>query len=461
MIIKNLKKHISLMLSAAIIIATLSIGFVANGATIKINDDFFPDENFRKIVSVWYDENGNDELDASEVKDVKIISITAMLKETCDEGATIEDLTGIEYFTDCQRLRCSNTGLKKLSTAALTNLVELTCQGNYLDEINVSDNRKLQTLNCSSNNLTDINISNNPALQSVDCHANKISSIYFSSNASSTLKILRVYQNELTSLDVSALTALTSINCSHNHLSSLDLSQNTNLTSVTEASIGYQVVESALRLERGKYYVAYSIPNWKERLVSTSCDIIENIGDDTITTLGYNGTDFLPLDLDNIVSHNGVDYYYSTGLDDAESMSVHVNTKRSIHQVKFYSNKDKTTLYNEVIVNDGEAAKAPTPSDPPQCKIFDHWSEDFSEVHDDLEVYAIWVDDHDMQITRFWYNDELIINCTKCQNQQSIYDFDDLINVRKNEIKYVALVDVNSDGVINAKDYARLIKDYR
>lgn len=462
---KNIKKIISLLLSVAVLLCTLSTCIASNAyiSSVEIDATHFPDENFRAVVSAWYDSNNDNKLSADEVRNVKIISITAMLPQVCGKNAKIEDLTGIQYFEDCQRLRCANIGLKKLPVSSLLNLIELTCMSNALESIDLSRNSKLQILNCADNKLTSLNLTSNPALQTLDCHTNKISSINYSQNAFSTLESMSIYQNEFTSLDVSSFTALTNLNCSNNHLTSLDLSANESLGDITDANLGSQTVTAPARYDsrQNKYYVRFAVPNWRTNLVSTSCDVIEEIGGEEYVSLGYNGTDFLPETLDNIIENNGVDYYYNTGLASAESMSVHVNAEREFHQVKFYRDETKTVLYNTAIVNNGEKAKAPTPTDPPQCYVFDHWSKDFSNVTEDLEVYAVWAENHKMSVVAFTYNEELTINCTACHKQESIYDFEDLVNARKNEMRYVPLADTNQDGIINAKDFALLIRQFR
>ncbi len=70
---------------------------------IAINETNFPDENFRRYVSEEIDANGNNVLSESE-----ILSTTEMnISRKWSYGDDIENLKGIEFFTELERLDCS------------------------------------------------------------------------------------------------------------------------------------------------------------------------------------------------------------------------------------------------------------------------------------------------------------------------------------------------------------------
>lgn len=454
----KLKKQISLLLAVVLVVATASIGMIAYGATIvcTINSINFPDANFRAVVSDWYDENGDGYLSTDEVSGVYTMGISGMLSDTCGDNAQIKDLTGIEYFTDCKRLRISSLGLEKLDVSELTNLIELTVQGNELTELDLSSNVNLEILNCSGNRLTFLDISYNGVLSKVHAYANSITGIDFCTNAALTLKDLRVDQNELTELDVSYLSELTKLNCSHNHLRALDLSRNTKLMELTEAFLGSQTLSATARYGGNKITVEFDIPNWQTNLASTSVDTTEIISDEeVVTTLGYDGTYFNPKEVDDIV--NGITYYYNTGLATAESMEVHLDINRDFWQVKFFTDESKATLYSKCIVFTGDNAFEPTDIEIPQCKKFMGWSDEFRNVSEDKEIYATWADDHDMQILGY-ENGLVYFNCTKCLEQGNELSFEYYVNMRQDNEYFQPLLDMNKDNIINAKDYAYILK---
>lgn len=452
----KLKKRISLLLAVVLSLTALPAGLSVQAAdAVAINSDNFTDRNFRSVVSEWYDEDGDGYLSANEVANVTLISVSGMLMDTCGDDAQITDLKGIEYFTDCKRLRCGGIGLTKLDVSKMPQLVELTCAGNELTSLNTTANTKLEWLNCSSNSLGYIDVSKNTALTKLDCYVNSLTQLDLIPLTG--LNTLRCHHNELASLDVSTCTQLKTLNCSNNHLKDLDLSANTQLTEVTNSYIGNQVVSSVAQIKNGSVIVPLTLKS-ASNIVSTSLDKTEIVDEVETIVSGYVGTKFVADSIDSIA--DGVDYTYSTGLENAENMSVHVNITRDFHQVKYYTNSEMQTLIATEIVNNGEAGTPPEITDVPQCKAFSSWSEDLSSVTEDMNVYAVWTDNHDIKIISF-KNNVLEINCSKCGNVGETHNFSDMADKRTGENGYVALADVNADGIINGKDFAMLLRAYK
>jgi hypothetical protein len=450
------KKLTSLLLSLVLICSSFAIGvFSSYGSDlVAINATNFPDTAFRYCISSAFDTNGDGYLSQAEINAETSIKISGLL-ESCygeDTNQKITDLTGIEYFTNCKTLHCGGIGLTSLDVSALTNLTTLMCHGNELTELDVSKNTNLQALYCSSNELTTLDVSKNTKLTRLDCYINNLSELDLSKNTN--LQTLNCQQNELTELDLSKNTALKTLKCSHNHLLTLDLTANTNLKEVTDASIGSQTTTAQARMEGDIIYVELAIPNY-ENIASTSVDRTEDVdGIDTLI-LGYDGDDFTPESIDQIV--NGIDYYYSTGLDDTENMSVHIDVLREFWQVKFYTDESKTELMDTQVILTGGNATAPEITDIPQCKKFNGWSEKLTNITEDKEIYINWLNDHNIELLSF-ENDVVTFNCTKCQNQEEKYNFTPLVNITNSSRRFAPRLDVNGDGIINAKDYAMLKK---
>lgn len=449
----KLKRMISSLLAMTFALGTIGIGFYAYADTVvAINSNNFKDDNFRAVVSDWYDIDGDGYLSNDEISGETTISIPGRLMDTCGENAEIKDLSGIEFFTSCKRLRCGGIGLNTLDVSRMPQLVELTCEGNNLQSLDVTQNTSLEWLNCSSNELESLNISNNTKLTKLECYVNSIKNLDVTNLKN--LSTLRCQRNELSNLDLSANTELVTLNCSTNHLAELDLSANTKISQLTAAQIGDQSVTAEAVIDNGVYYAQFVIHD-PSKITSTSVDRVENIGGVDVTVLGYDGTDFVSYDIDGFL--NGVDYYYNVGLPELESMDVHVDVKRDFFKVEFFTDESKQTLLSSLIVFRGDTAQAPVIDDVPQCKLFDSWSEDLTNVHSDLEVYAVWLDDHDVKIVGF---DTLVvdINCTKCGNMKEEYQFSELVNARKGDPNYVERVDMNHDGIINLKDFQYLLE---
>jgi Leucine-rich repeat (LRR) protein len=458
----KLKKYVSTLLALVIALSGFGVATFVYGSDdspIAINSTNFPDKNWRTVVTNWYDgidgSTPDGYLSQSEIEGITFISVPGMLEDTCGENSKITDLTGIEYFTSCIRLRCAGIGLESIDVSKMPQLVELTCMGNPLGTIDVSKNKNLKIFKCSNTDLSDIDLSNNTALTELDCYNNTLTQLDVS--MLTNLTILRCEYNELSSIDLSKNTALTTLNCSNNHLKELDLANNTALTNVTDSFIGDQTTTAEAIIDNGYIFVEFPLTN-ASRIVSTSVDRIETSDSISVTVPGYNGTDFTPTDIDSIV--DGIDYYYNTGLEDAENMNVHVDVERNFYQVKFYTDESKETLFSTTRVNAGDSIEAPEITDKPQCKNFDTWSEDLTNIQSDLDVYPIWYDDHDIQIQSF--KDNIVsINCNNCGDKSAQYNFEDLVNAKSGTLRYVQVVDVNNDGIINAKDYAKLLKLFK
>ena len=237
-------------------------------ADVPIDEEHFPDEVFRGLVSVSFDIDHDGVLSYQEAESILTINV---------QSRGIKDLKGIEYFTRISVLNCASNDLEKLDlsgndVSGNDDLKELYCQNNKLTDLNVRDNEALRVLNCSNNQLsdlvvrrnealielkcsdnrlTDLDVSNNKALEVLDCGGNRLTGIDVASNdvlvelrvggneltdidvsQNTSLRILSVALNQLTAIDLSANTALTEFACGGNNLISLDLRKNTALTEV-------------------------------------------------------------------------------------------------------------------------------------------------------------------------------------------------------------------------------------
>lgn len=206
--------------------------------SITINEENFPDANFRKwLIST----NGNK----------TFLDPTTIGKISARECG-IQDLTGIQLFTELTELDVlnfettsedkknkissidlsANTKLRKLVVCEnqISSLNLSTCPdlrhvdvtGNLLTELDVADLEKLSFLYCSDNQLTSLDLSHNPNLGVLDCKENNLTQLNVANN--SNLEQLFCENNQLTSIDVTNHNRLMLFNCNDNLLTSLDLS---------------------------------------------------------------------------------------------------------------------------------------------------------------------------------------------------------------------------------------------
>ena len=178
---------------------------------IDINEDNFPDENFRN----WL--NGQDYGTDGKLTDEEIVGVTYISIPNWG----IEDLTGIEYFTALLTLNCSGNQLQTLNVSKNTALVDLYCFDNKLKSLDVSFNTALTNLSCTNNQLESLDLSKNTALITLECHMNQLESLDVSSNTA--LTNLVCFNNQLESLDVSSNTALRWLECYDNVIRGLGM----------------------------------------------------------------------------------------------------------------------------------------------------------------------------------------------------------------------------------------------
>ena len=177
-------------------------------ADVKINEDNFPDENFRWFM--W--EHFGNELSDDEIDNTTEIKIYGW-EYKC------ESLQGIEFFTSLKKLECSDNWLTSLDVSNNTRLEHLQCSSNDIAELDVSRNTKLKELHCYDNELTSLDISRSTKLKVLDCGYNKLTSLNVSKNTS--LERLYCSNNRLSFLDVSKNTNLEYLYCEENNLASL------------------------------------------------------------------------------------------------------------------------------------------------------------------------------------------------------------------------------------------------
>jgi Leucine-rich repeat (LRR) protein len=212
---------------------------------VQISDHSFLDV----LIQNGYDTDRDGKISFAEAKAVISLNI---------DGRNISDLSGIESFSNLEKLDCGNNTftelnlssnhalkilliggagkLTKLNVSGDTSLTVLDCDGNHLTTLDVSKNTLLDSLVCSNNQLEILSFKNNLALRTVECSSNNISSIDVSKNTA--LTFLDCYYNKLSTLDISNNIALTHLECSQNLIGNLDVSKNKSLKYLSCGSNG-------------------------------------------------------------------------------------------------------------------------------------------------------------------------------------------------------------------------------
>lgn len=459
-----IKKSIASVLALLTLATCLSMGSVAFAEDlVAINEQNFPDKTFRDYISEHLDLDGSGGLSDSELKSAKVLMPNAYLG--ADEK--IADLTGIEKFYNLEKIYCDSHELKTLDLSKNLQLNTVSVMGNDLSEIKVGSLPNLVSLNCAYNNITSLDVSGCPQLHTLRAENNAIKSIDLKKNPE--LTILSIVQNELSELDLSANTKLQEIYCANNHLAELDLSSNTALEKTSSNSIGNQWIELPATVNEGKISIPKTFAD-SSRIISTSLDTVVQNEDGEERVLAYSNGEFVTDELINISGklvdpneevHDGFVYRYNTGNSNCELMTVNTVVIRNLYQVNFYLDETKSKRLSYVLVKSGGDATAPAVPDAPTCKKFVSWSEDCKNVKSDKDIYIVWADDHNIVGSIDSKTGDIDLKCTKCNKKTLKFNFMDTYNCFKGDKNYNPDADVNNDGVVNAKDFAIIYKDYK
>ncbi|EZH75916.1 hypothetical protein ATO12_03745 [Aquimarina atlantica] len=183
----------------------------------------FSDLNFKKALIAHTDPvidiNNDGEISIEEAEMIKDIDV---------HGKNISDLSGIEYFTNLNRLWCQNNKLTVLDLSKNTALTFLYCYINRITTLDLSKNITLNYLDCSINRINKLNLSKNVNLAYLICDENQLVDIDISKNTK--LLELKCGGNQFTTLNLHKNIALTQLHCRNAQLTTLDLSKNIALT---------------------------------------------------------------------------------------------------------------------------------------------------------------------------------------------------------------------------------------
>lgn len=156
------------------------------GTSIEIFPCYFPDDVFRNYVANEIDTDGDGLLSINEIDAVTTMNLS---------GKSIQDLTGIDYFTYLETLDVSSNSLTSLDLSHNYNLETLNVSGNSLTSLDVSDNYYLKSLDCSNNKLSQLDIYENRNLEQLNCSRNKLTALKIFANNS--LKVLSTFFNQI------------------------------------------------------------------------------------------------------------------------------------------------------------------------------------------------------------------------------------------------------------------------
>lgn len=259
---------------------------------VTIDALHFPDALFRNEIKAKYDTDKNDILSVREIMAVTEMEVrhTDAANNYMSEN-TIQDLSGIEYFTALKELDCSDNSITRLDLRRNTAIESLCCSNNWLESLDVSGLANLSYLDCSNNyNLKGLDIRSNLALEGLDCSG-----------------------CSLISLDVSKNVNLYQLYCSNNYLASLDLSKNQYIDDPDWGDFsGYGQSREVALMQKGSNY-------W--------LDIRDLVGENVACVTVSEGTlsDGIWTFTQSNLPNNQLHYKYNTGSTEGQYLEVELN----------------------------------------------------------------------------------------------------------------------------------------
>ena len=194
-----------------------------------INEENFPDATLRKKLTTPVYHIKGDYSQTYNFGDDSVITTEELEKV---DGlyigySNIENLEGIELFTELNSLTCIQTSIKTFDLK-LPKLESLDCSDSKVTKIDMSGCPELKVLYCkSSNSLESIDLSKNTKLERLDCQSCALTTLDVSK--CTNLMSLGCIDNKLSALDVSNLSKLETLACTSNQMSALNVSGCTSL----------------------------------------------------------------------------------------------------------------------------------------------------------------------------------------------------------------------------------------
>jgi len=237
-----------------------------------------PDANFKaKLLSAATNNAVASGIDGSIVIDVNEdgeiqVSEAARVYGLNVSSANIQDLTGIESFTNLTILECQYNQLQTFDASPLPILARLYCYNNQLTNLNVANNLGLQILFYGNNPLGNLYLNNLAELVSVDCSSTNV-----------------------TTLDLSGCPLISWFAASNNALlTSINLKNGTSLSNLTDTYVGNSPNLAFICVDEGEINSLQDYANnlgiSSTTVLSTYCSFTPGGDYNTITgTLRFDG----------------------------------------------------------------------------------------------------------------------------------------------------------------------------
>ena len=160
---------------------------------IPLDEEHFPDEDFRTRIKKMFDKDNNDYLSDVELEATEM-----------DFGGVMQSMKGLEYFTELETLSVSMSNVEELDLSANTKLKSVKFNNSKLTYVYFGRNP----------NLTSIELKSNMTLKSLD--VSKLENLGY----------LILTKTGVTEVDVSNNPMLRNFTCDHSYISCIDVRRN-------------------------------------------------------------------------------------------------------------------------------------------------------------------------------------------------------------------------------------------
>lgn len=167
------------------------------------------------------DTNDDGEVDLAEALLLKILNIPSL---------QIQDLKGIEYFTNLEYIQCSEIEVDSISLTNLSKLEYLDCTSIGIKSIDLNGAQNLKRLVCYDNNLSKLDLQFVPQLEELQCGSNKITKLdlHYCPN----LRRFDCDYNRLTNLDLTNFSKLEFVNAQWNFITAASFENSPNIIEI-------------------------------------------------------------------------------------------------------------------------------------------------------------------------------------------------------------------------------------
>ena len=337
---------------------------VDENGNLYIDEINFPDEGFRDFVQNGRNTSGTTGFDTNKDGVLTLDEIAAVTEIYCygpafpddpfeDDIAPIHDLSGIEFFTDCEILECSSNPLTSLDVSKLVNLKELYCGDTEISSLTLN-NPSLVKLSCGGygryyyraiwsynyyvnnydNLLSALDVSSCEKLEYVDFSFDKITELILPDN--SVIEYINCSGNPIGSIELEQHPKLTELSACDTNIAVLDCSKNTELKILDCKTYVDPVI-----IADNKYHPSGQTSNINSGIISniivqgcSKLEVLDCTGNSALTELDCSGCSLKELYLDwctnlekcNIAGNNLLflyGEYTSTDLDTDVDNSQH------------------------------------------------------------------------------------------------------------------------------------------